>query len=262
MKRYRADLHIHTALSPCADAEMTPPAIVRAARGLGLALIAVCDHNSAGNAAAVLEAAAASAGGSPGGDRRHGDHDAPRRCTCWAGSRTWRPRSGPGARCGPRCPPRGGRGAVRPRNCQRSPLRTWEQQPAGRPRGADRVEERLLAAASGFSLAECVELIRGHGGLAVAAHLDRRSFSVLSQLGFLPEEVRFDAVEISAAGAPRGRVAELAGPPGCACCRSSDGHDPGVDRARRSTGWRWPRPASTELALALRGEDGQEVRLA
>ena len=52
-----ADLHVHTALSPCADDEMTPPAIVDAALAEGLAMIAVCDHNSARNVAAVQEAA-------------------------------------------------------------------------------------------------------------------------------------------------------------------------------------------------------------
>jgi len=52
-----ADLHVHTALSPCADDEMTPPAIVAAALAEGLAMIAVCDHNSARNVAAVQEAA-------------------------------------------------------------------------------------------------------------------------------------------------------------------------------------------------------------
>ena len=58
MKRFYADLHIHTALSPCASDEMTPPAIVKAALERQLAMIAICDHNSSGNAAAAQAAAA------------------------------------------------------------------------------------------------------------------------------------------------------------------------------------------------------------
>ena len=54
-----ADLHVHTALSPCAENDMTPPAIVERALAEGLGMIAVCDHNSARNAAAVQEAAGA-----------------------------------------------------------------------------------------------------------------------------------------------------------------------------------------------------------
>ena len=52
-----ADLHLHTALSPCASREMTPQRIVREAMERGLDLIAVCDHNSAGNAGSVERAA-------------------------------------------------------------------------------------------------------------------------------------------------------------------------------------------------------------
>ena len=40
------DLHIHSCVSPCADREMTPEAIVARAREAGLELIAVCDHNT------------------------------------------------------------------------------------------------------------------------------------------------------------------------------------------------------------------------
>jgi hypothetical protein len=45
-----ADLHIHSTLSPCAALEMSPAAIVRRARELGLDAIAVTDHNSMANA--------------------------------------------------------------------------------------------------------------------------------------------------------------------------------------------------------------------
>ena len=53
MKELRADLHIHSCLSPCAEPEMLPTAIVKQAKALGLDMIAICDHNSAENVAAV-----------------------------------------------------------------------------------------------------------------------------------------------------------------------------------------------------------------
>lgn len=40
------DFHIHSALSPCADDEMTPNNIINMAIIKGLDIIAVCDHNS------------------------------------------------------------------------------------------------------------------------------------------------------------------------------------------------------------------------
>src|SRR5512136_2733562 len=51
---YRADLHVHTCLSPCADWAMSPRRIVARSRALGLDVIAVCDHNSAENAEVVM----------------------------------------------------------------------------------------------------------------------------------------------------------------------------------------------------------------
>ncbi|TNF42615.1 MAG: hypothetical protein EP313_00665, partial [Bacteroidetes bacterium] len=46
MKRYRADLHIHSLLSPCGSLEMTPREIISRALDRGLDMIAVSDHNS------------------------------------------------------------------------------------------------------------------------------------------------------------------------------------------------------------------------
>ena len=66
-------------------------------------------------------------------------------------------------------------------------------------------------------------LIHRHGGLAVAAHVDRRSFSVPGQLGFIPPDVPFDGLEISAAGVAQGRAAEFAAH-GLPLLCSSDGH--------------------------------------
>ncbi|HOQ00491.1 MAG TPA: PHP domain-containing protein [Acetivibrio clariflavus] len=51
------DLHIHSALSPCAENDMTPNNIVNMAYIKGLDIIAVTDHNSALNCEAVLKCA-------------------------------------------------------------------------------------------------------------------------------------------------------------------------------------------------------------
>lgn len=50
MNRYLADLHIHTALSPCAEPEMSPGRIVSWAVLRGLNIIGITDHNSTLNA--------------------------------------------------------------------------------------------------------------------------------------------------------------------------------------------------------------------
>ncbi len=54
--RIYCDLHIHSCLSPCGDAAMTPNNIARMAMLKGLDAIAVADHNSARNLPALSAA--------------------------------------------------------------------------------------------------------------------------------------------------------------------------------------------------------------
>lgn len=44
--RYAYDLHIHSALSPCADEDMTPVTVVGRAKLAGLDFVAIADHNA------------------------------------------------------------------------------------------------------------------------------------------------------------------------------------------------------------------------
>jgi 3',5'-nucleoside bisphosphate phosphatase len=46
MKTFRADLHIHTVLSPCGDLDMSPGNIVSEAVNKGLDIIGITDHNT------------------------------------------------------------------------------------------------------------------------------------------------------------------------------------------------------------------------
>jgi PHP family Zn ribbon phosphoesterase len=62
------------------------------------------------------------------------------------------------------------------------------------------------------------------GGLAIACHIDRDSYSVISQLGFVDDGIPFDALEIShSTGIKRGRLRfpELSARP---FIESSDAH--------------------------------------
>ena len=60
-----------------------------------------------------------------------------------------------------------------------------------------RQEDRLLISALDLSFEECAEQIHAHGGLCVPAHINRGSNGVLNALGFLPDGVAYDAVEVS-----------------------------------------------------------------
>jgi 3',5'-nucleoside bisphosphate phosphatase len=254
MMRLAADLHIHTVLSPCASREMTPPAIVGEAARKGLAVIAVCDHNSAGNVRAVIAAAAARDEGPlviPGMEITTVEEvhvlgffpepaaacEAAREVT--DGLPLWRPFASRTSAAGTRNP---------------------EQEMVDAHGVLVGIEERMLAAASTFTLAQAVDLIHRHGGLAVAAHMDRRSFSVPGQLGFLPPDVPFDGLEISAAGAARGRAADFTCH-GLPLLSSSDSHflqDIGTGFSVLQV----EAPCFEELVLALACREGRECTIA
>ncbi len=55
MQYYKADLHVHTVLSPCGDLEMSPGNIIAQAKRKGLDIIGIADHNSTRNARLTRE---------------------------------------------------------------------------------------------------------------------------------------------------------------------------------------------------------------
>lgn len=194
MRSVAADLHIHTALSPCASNEMTPEAIVYNAIAKDLEIIAICDHNSARNVQAVQEAARHIAGDLflvlPGieittAEEAHLVALFPEAEAALAVSATI-------AENLPSLP-------------RQSDLYGEQRIMNAQGEVTGQVME-LLSFASTYSLDEAAALVRMHGGLLIAAHVDRPSFSVESQLGFIPDTPVFDALEISAAGYTQGKA--------------------------------------------------------
>ncbi len=124
--------------------------------------------------------------------------------------------------------------------------------------GAEVAREPLaLATATTLDVDAVVRLIHRNGGLAVAAHIDRRSFGVIGQLGFFPGRPPASTPSRCRgtwppARRPRRRFREH----GLPLVHCSDAHylaDIGVAR----TAVRCERPDFGELALALAGRDGR-----
>ena len=69
------------------------------------------------------------------------------------------------------------------------------------------INNKLLIGATDLSLDKLINHIHEFNGLAIAAHIDRESFSVLGQLGFIDEKIKFDALEITpATGIEKARI--------------------------------------------------------
>ena len=57
--------------------------------------------------------------------------------------------------------------------------------------------KRLLIGATDLAVGNVVEEIHRLGGLAIASHIDRETYSIIGQLGFIPDGLQLDALEIS-----------------------------------------------------------------
>ncbi len=86
------------------------------------------------------------------------------------------------------------------------------------------LDQRLLIGATTLKAKRIVELINGLGGVSIACHVDRPSYSVFSQLGFLPPDLRFDAVEVSKRTSVRDALKKYSQIADYPILRSSDAH--------------------------------------
>ncbi len=59
------------------------------------------------------------------------------------------------------------------------------------------VNDHLLIGATSLPLHRIVEAIHSLSGLAIASHVDREGFGIIAQLGFIPEGLPLDALEVS-----------------------------------------------------------------
>jgi PHP family Zn ribbon phosphoesterase len=176
------DLHIHTALSPCADNDMTPNNIVNMALLKGLDVIAVTDHNSAENARAVIKAGEKAGLTVIAGmeiETSEEVHVLSLFPSADAAEEVQRQvyRSLPDAK--------------NPENIFGSQLLFDE---------SDNItgkNERLLLTATSLGITEVFRLVAAAGGIAIPSHVDRPSYSILSNLGFIPDELPLTAIELS-----------------------------------------------------------------
>ena len=231
-------MHIHTCLSPCADLEMSPRNIVGEAKRKGLHMIGICDHNSAENVPAVEKTAA---------------------------------REGITVIGGMEVTSREEVHILALFSCAESLLSlqaivhehlhgTNDEKLYGEQVIVSEEDEvlgfsdKLLIGATDLSLERLVDLIHELDGLAIAAHVDREGFGLIGQLGFIPEGLPLDALEL-ADPAKRECV-----PPGVRLpfITSSDAHRL-EDVGRRSTTFLMEAANTAEIRRCLSGAEGRSA---
>ena len=118
--------------------------------------------------------------------------------------------------------------------------------------------DRLLIGATTWSVETVVAAIHELGGLAIAAHVDRERFGIIGQLGMIPPGLGLDAIEVSPRmmlPAARARWAPSAGSP---VLVASDAHDP-KDIGRGVTFMFLEQPEFGEVQQALADRNGRTV---
>ena len=182
MMKAAADLHIHSCLSPCASSDMTPNNIVLMSKLKGLDVIAVCDHNHTGNLKAVSQLALSQ--GIlllPGLELETSEEI---HLLCYFPS-------------------------LDSIEQLQSELNQYYQYIPNRedifgPQwildAQDEPLEKidfLLTTSTTLDLYQAVALVRDLGGVPVPAHVDRESYSILSNLGTVPADLSLFTLELS-----------------------------------------------------------------
>lgn len=182
LKEYPADLHIHTCLSPCADEDMNPTNILNMARLMGTKIISICDHNSAKNVKPVQEAAKDyDIMVIPGMEVESAEEA--HLLVFFEDLNTmleWQDY------VYSHLPPR-----------RNNPKFFGTQQIVDKDSNVIGEEDQMLIAATSVTAEEISQKVFGMGGMLVPAHIDRKTYSLWGQLGFIPEDLKINAVEIS-----------------------------------------------------------------
>ena len=238
LKRYNADLHIHTCLSPCADIKMSPRMIVKEAKERGLDIIGICDHNSAENFPAV-EKSADLEGIKVIGGIEITSREEVHVLALFGNERD---------------------------------LFTMQEVVYEHLHGVNDEERyglqivvnendevlgfnnKLLIGATDLSIEEMVDLIHEFNGIAIASHVDREGFSIITNLGFIPEDLKLDALEIID---PSGRDKINSGKD-FVYITSSDAHVI-HDIGKRYTGFLMSESTFEEIRKCICKENGRDV---
>ena len=179
---YKADLHIHTLLSPCGDLDMTPNEIIRLAKERGLDIIGITDHNTTKHGRLAREYGQEAGIYVLTGVEITTKEEA--HCLAFFDSDedldTFE--------------------NYLQENLPDIPNDTGKfgyQVQIDREENIIYEEPKFLPSAINQTLEEVAGKVHALKGLFIPAHIDRPKFSIPSQLGFIPFDLDVDAVEIS-----------------------------------------------------------------
>ncbi|MBN1317317.1 MAG: PHP domain-containing protein [Anaerolineales bacterium] len=239
-----AELHVHTVLSPCASVEMIPPLLVARAVKLGIQLLAITDHNATANVRAVQQAAEGLPLTILPGMELQTKEEVHLLCIFDTLEQMdeWQQFIDDRFIC-----------------IENEPGFFGGQFVVDKTGAFVRHEPCLLAASVDVEFDRAVEEVHRLKGLAIPAHIDRPAYSLFSNLGFLPQSVCVDALEITRRLEPyqvRKRYPQIGNLP---LIRGGDVHR--LDEFLGATLINVIAPTTTEIRLALACKGGRSISI-
>jgi PHP family Zn ribbon phosphoesterase len=243
MNTYKADLHIHTLLSPCGSLEMSPENIVDAALTAGLDIIGIADHNSTKQAPLVKKIA-----GEKGLFVFCGaEVNTAEEVHCLTFFETSDQLEAFQVFLDNHL--------IKVKN---KPELFGEQVVVDEDEMIVEEVEPLLINALDAGLSEVESEVRRLNGIIIPAHIDRMHNGLFGQLGIMPEGFHPDAFELSAHADVSQWQTSKKVPAGARFIRSSDAHYPEQIGAGYSV-FEMQEPSFNEMKMALAGVDGRRV---
>ncbi|MDZ4122071.1 MAG: PHP domain-containing protein [Candidatus Cloacimonadaceae bacterium] len=245
MRWYKADLHIHSVLSPCGGLEMSPTAMIERCKELQIDWIAITDHNSMANCPAYEKIACSSGIAFTWGveiqtsEEIHllvyfDDKDKAMEFDKLLYD------------------------SLLP--IKNDPEFFGDQVVIDENENIINVVERALINSRIWSIDEVMDIARSFSGYCVPAHIDAEANSIIGQLGFIPNPDLFDALGITAGLDVDGFLQKHKAIRREQLIRCSDAHYLG-DLGSGYTSFWIERPTMYELKMAVNGEDNRKIRL-
>lgn len=182
MRTLRAEFHVHTVLSPCAEIEMLPPLIVDEALARGILWIAITDHNASANIEAVIQAAKGTQLTVTPGMEVQTHEEIHSLCLFDTIDQIQAFQQVVDANLPA---------------LDNKPDFFGEQLIVDETGEFVAREGRLLLNSITLSIRETWEKVRALGGLLIPAHIDRKALGMIANLGLLPIDTPIEALEIS-----------------------------------------------------------------
>ena len=243
MKIFRADLHIHSVLSPCGDLEMSPANIISEAKARGLDIIGITDHNTTRHCSLIKKLAAESGIFVMQG----AEITTKEEVHCLAFFENSDTLNLLQYFLDLNLP-----------DFKNKPLIFGDQVQVDENENIIYTEEKLLINAISRSFEEIEAFVHENDGLFIPAHVDRMKNSIYSQLGFLPENMKADALELSASTTFEKFSVNHPEVGRYTVITNSDSHFPG-QIGTSFTFFHLEEPTFQEIKLAFKGIGGRKV---